>query len=89
MSWSVESIGKPAAVARNLAQQFSSIVCSEPEETIKNTVAQAVDVALKAYPSDVPVEVRARGSQFISSDKPGMATNQLHVEINPVYGFVE
>lgn len=89
MSWTVASTGKPAAVAAFVAQQFAAITCAEPEQTIKNSIAQAVDVALKAFPADVPVRVQAHGSQSTNSDRPGVATNQLSVEINPIWGFVE
>ena len=90
MSWSVSAIGKPTAVAAKLAAQFAGIKCMEPEETIKNTVASAVAVALKAYPASYAVKVEASGSQSTDSSKPpGEATNSLSVKIEPIWGFCE
>jgi hypothetical protein len=89
MSWSVSAIGKASAVAAKLATQFANIKCTEPEETIKNTVASAVAVALKAFPASYVVRVDASGSQSKSHADPNAATNQLSVKIDPIYGFVE
>lgn len=89
MSWSVSAVGKPSAVAVKLAAQFSGIKCMEPEETIKNTVASAVAVALKAFPESSAVKVDAYGSQSTDAAKPDFATNQLSVKIEPLWGFCE
>ncbi|OHC35503.1 MAG: hypothetical protein A2Y50_09090 [Pseudomonadales bacterium RIFCSPLOWO2_12_59_9] len=89
MSWSVSAIGKPSAVAEKLASQFAAIKCMEPEETIKNHVASAVAVALKAFPASYAVKVDASGSQSTSHAEPGVASNQLSVKIEPLWGFCE
>lgn len=86
MSWSVQAIGKPAAVAAKLAKDFTVYKCMEPEETIKGKVAEIVAVALAAFPAGAAVKVWASGSQsVVGSD----TTNQLSVTIEPIYGYVE
>lgn len=87
MSWSVSAMGKPAAVATKLAADFARIKCTEPEESIKNTVASAVATGLAAFPPNQAVSVEASGSQ--SSSNPGEATNSLSVSLKPLWGFVE
>ena len=90
MSWSVSQIAKPAAVAEKLAADFARIRCIEPEETVKSHVANAVAVALAAFPQNSVVEVRASGSQSTTGEGPPViATNQLDVTIKPIYGFIE
>lgn len=91
MSWSVNAVGKPAAVAAKLAIDFSRITCSEPEQTIKNHVAESVAVALAVFPPNYAVRVLASGSQGCpdSSKAPEEKYNQLSVSIEPIYGFVE
>lgn len=86
MSWSASSYGKPSAVAKDLADKFSRITCSEPENTIKNTVAAAVALAVAAMPDNVPVKVTAYGSQ--SSQVDGKFINNLSVVIEPQHGFL-
>lgn len=90
MSWSVNAIGKPAAVAAKLAKDFAGIKCTEPEETIKNKVAEAIAVGLAAFPAGMAVRVEASGSQYVpDAGSPAQAQNQLRVELMPLYGFVE
>lgn len=90
MSWSVNAIGKPAAVAAKLAKDFANIKCIEPEESIKNQVAATIAVALSVYPPTVVVNVAANGSQFTpDSTKPSELQNTLTVKLEPMYGFVE
>lgn len=89
MSWSVSAIGKPTALAAKLAAELARIKCMEPEETIKTTVASAIEVALKAFPESYTVKVDASGSQSTDAAKPGVAVNQLKVSIEPLWGFCE
>lgn len=90
MSWSVNAIGRASAVAKKLKSDFERIKCSEPEETIKNTVAVAVTAALDAFPPDTAVKVEASGSQYCpDSTKPDQKFNNLTVKLEPLYGFVE
>ena len=90
MSWSVSAVGKPQAVAAKLAKDLSSIKCVEPEETIKNAVAQILGTALAAFPPGMAVTITASGSQYVpDSTKPGEAQNQLKVDLQPLYGFCE
>ena len=87
MSWSVLAVGKPSAVAAKLEKDFTAYKCSEPEETIRQSVAMAVSTALAAFPEASAVRVDASGSQSQGAD--GKATNTLSVKIEPLYGFVE
>ncbi len=64
MSWSVNAIGRAAAVREKLAADFTRIQCKEPEETIKNNIAASIDLALAAYPIDAGVRVEANGTQY-------------------------
>jgi len=91
MSWSVAAFGKAAPVAAKLAGDFQRITCSEPEETIKNSVASAVATALGAFPPNYAVRVAAGGSQSHPdfSKAPHEKTNSLSVTIEPLYGFTE
>lgn len=90
MSWSVSAIGKPAAVATKLAADFARIKCTEPEETIKNSVAVAVAAGLAVYPANTVVRVEANGSQSTPDfHKQTEIQNNLSVKLEPVYGFVE
>lgn len=90
MSWSVNKIGKPGAVRAAVAMELARIKCSEPEESIKNSVASALDAALAAFPPSVVVSVSASGSQYApDSTKPTEFQNNLMVKLDPVYGFVE
>lgn len=91
MSWNIEAMGKPEAVAAKLAKQFAVNKCSEPEESIRQSVAGIVAAALATFSKGTAVSVRASGSQ--SSDMVGTAqathVHSLNVEIKPLYGFVE
>lgn len=90
MSWSVNKVGKAAAVAKAVADELAKSKCVEPEESIKNAAAAIVATALAAFPPDTAVHVEAAGSQS-SPTYPanGIATNQLTLKITPLYGFVE
>ena len=95
MSWSVAQIGKAQAVAAKVQKSFADIDCTEPEQTIKNAVAQAVATALAAYNANMPVRVEANGSQSDDdwnkpeAEKTGKKTNSLSVKIEPIWGFLD
>jgi len=89
MSWSVTAFGKPAAVRSKLAGDFARIKCSEPEETIKTKVAEAIDAGLSVMPATDVVRVEASGSQYQPGNTPGELRNQLAVKIEPITGFLE
>ena len=80
MSWSVQAIGKPEAVAKKLEEAFSKIIYEGSEGSVKDKIAEAVAIALAN--TDGVVKVYASGS--LSS---GKHTVQLTIE--PLYGFVE
>lgn len=91
MSWSVNRMGKPSAVAAALAKDFAGIHCQEPEQTIKNKVAEAIAAALAVFPPHLAVTVEASGSQYApdSTNKPEEKQNNLTVKLTPIHGFVE
>jgi len=91
MSWSVSRLGRAHAVAAALEIDFAAYKCSEPEETIKKSVATAVAAALAAFPSAYAVRVEASGSQSTPDfgKAPNEATNQLTVKIEPIWGFLD
>jgi hypothetical protein len=89
MSWSVSAVGRASAVASKLAGDFANSKCSEPEETIKNTVASAVASALSAFPPNTPVRVAASGSQSQPDHAKPEKVNQLTVSIEPLWNFLE
>ncbi|HWH56987.1 MAG TPA: hypothetical protein VN682_05105 [Terriglobales bacterium] len=95
MSWSVVAVGKAPAVAASLEKSFASISCAEPEQTIKNAVAQVVATALSAYNPNMPVRVEASGSQSHDdwnkpeAEKTGTKANYLSVNIEPIWNFAE
>ncbi|MGH7744962.1 MAG: hypothetical protein ACREQ5_09190 [Candidatus Dormibacteria bacterium] len=91
MSWSVSAIGRAGAVAKKIAEDLAKITCAEPEETVKNHAASAVSAALAAFPEDYVVKVEASGSQTHPNwpSKEGGMVNQLRVNVEPVYGFVQ
>lgn len=90
MSWNVEAFGRPEKVAAKLALDFERIKCAEPEESIKNHVAQALMKALDCYPPENIVQVRANGSQYApDQSQPDQKLNTLSVTLSGMSGFVE
>lgn len=90
MSWSVAAIGKPAAVAAKIKADLGAYKCQEPEETIKQTIGNAIEQALNAMPANAAVEVTGNGSQgSINPAEPGKVTNSFSVTVKNLYGFVE
>src|ERR1700758_5741504 len=90
MSWSIGAVGKAPAVAAKIAADIARIKCTEPEETIKNTVGDALARALAVMPPNMAVRVDAAGSQYApDSTKPTEFQNSLSVKLEPLYGFVE
>jgi len=85
MSWSVSAIGKAASVKAKAAEQFAAIKCNEPEETIKNKLAEAVDLALTDV--DGVIEIKASGSQYTNGGK--VIYNNFAITLNQIYGFIE
>ena len=90
MSWSASAVGNPKPVAEMISVHLSAHQCSEPEETIKAIAANAISVALAAFPPDHPVRVEAHGSQTQKGDEPAEAyVNSLKIEITPLWGFLK
>jgi len=93
MSWSVSAIGKSQAVAAAIEKQFtSSGACAEPEETVRQAARALIAQALSSEDASAVVSVSANGSQSstYTDGKWGPPyTNQLKIEIQPQYGFVE
>jgi hypothetical protein len=91
MSWSVQAIGKPAAVAAKLAGDFVRIPpMQEPEETGKEVAATAVAAIVPAFPDDHVVRVECSGSQYTPNLKaPDKKINQLTIKIETLGSIVE
>jgi hypothetical protein len=95
MSWSFTGVGKPKAVAAAAKKALMNYKCAEPEEDIKTRVIHMLEVALQAYPDSAAVEVTAHGSQTTGYDthiphkQLDGHINSLHIEIKPLWGFVE
>lgn len=90
MSWSIFTIGRAGALRAKVAADLANIKCSEPEETIKNTVAATLDLALAAFPPNYALRIDAAGSQHAPDhSKPDERVNSLSVKLEPIYGFVE
>lgn len=87
MSWSFYGVGKPAAVLAKARDELARVKCAEPEEFIKSQVAAVLEVSLTNMPAATAVQVDAAGSQTKNGD--GTASNQLTLNIKPLYGFVE
>jgi len=86
MSWSISAIGKAPAVLKAVEQQSSQDKCNEPEETVRQAAYHAIKEALIAQGPNVVVKLSAVGSQ---SDWNGVVQNQLSIQIDPQYRFVE
>ena len=83
MSWSVNAIGKPAAVAAKLIEEFSRPPCVQPEEDVRQAAAAVVFAAVKAQAANSAVVVIASGNQtpiYGSDGKPtGEVQNTLSI----------
>lgn len=88
MSWSVSAIGNPAGVAKQIEEQLAEIRCEEPEESIKNSVAAIISLALLQFPDNYAVRIDATGSQSHQGKLTPGKTNSLRLNIEPLYGFV-
>jgi hypothetical protein len=79
-------MGTAAKVAEKLAKDFDNINCVEPEQTIKNLVAQQVAMALGVMDPGAPAEVMASGSQWTKS--PTDISNSLLVSIKSLGAWI-
>lgn len=92
MSWSIQAVGKPKAVAIKIAEAMTVNKCAEPEETLRQGVGVLIAASLAAMPDTDAVRINAFGSQsncYVDGKSSGKFTNSLKVEIEPIYGFVE
>jgi hypothetical protein len=90
MSWSYSAHGKPAAVAKNAAARMAKIDCPEPEQTIKNKIADIIAISCAALPQNVVVKIAAAGSQYCPDiQKKGELINSVALTIEPGAGFLE
>jgi hypothetical protein len=93
MSWGINAIGKPPAVAAKLATEFSVHPCIEPEEGVRQAAAVVIAAVLAVQDPSSAVRVEAGGCQSTNYDSKGQPTgtfqNTLNIKIEPIYGFVE
>lgn len=87
MSWSFNATGKPQAVVAKAKQEFARISCAEPEETARQNALTTICKLLEAMPASSAVNVSASGSQSAQVD--GTFLNNLNLQIQPIYGFIE
>jgi hypothetical protein len=92
MSWSVSAIGKPAAVAAKLAEDFARIsTMQEPEQTGKIAAASAVAAIVPVFPDAHVVRVECSGSQYTpdSGKAPDKKINRLTISIDTLGPILE
>jgi hypothetical protein len=83
MSWSVAAIGKAAAVAAKIEQDFAGMgKCAEPEETVKQSARATLAASLAAQDPTAVVKVSASGSQSTDYTTKSVR-NQMSISIEP------
>ena len=87
MTWQFSRVGKPAAVAADIATTAAQITLQPPEEGIKDAVANLLAVVLAALPSTAAVRVEVGRQQVPGA--PGQTTNSLYVRVETIYNFLE
>jgi len=87
MSWAFNCVGKPAAVVAKIVEEAAITRCQEPEESYRKTALGLAAEAVGSYGPDFAVKVVASGSQWKDGDT--VRHNQLNLQIEPLYGFVE
>lgn len=89
MSWSFYGVGRPIAVLNKARTEIARIRCAEPEETVKNKLLNIIEASLLAMPDASAVKIEASGSQSSDSKDPAKFTNDVKLDITPLWGFVE
>lgn len=103
MSWSVNAIGKPAAVKAALAASFEQAkknCASVPHEAdavgiAEQLVNNQLDFLATINNPPTAVKVEASGSAYFSDNAQADTTvkrsgaSNVKVEVQPVYGFIE
>lgn len=87
MSWSVNRIGKAEVIRSIVAADFERINCSEPEQTVKNKLGEAVDAILVTAPvKGYIVKIDGNGSQYQpdSAKYPGQFHNQCNLKVEMI-----
>jgi hypothetical protein len=87
MSWSVSAIGKPGPVAAKVTEELNRFTCTDPEEGVKQAAAALLATCLAAQDPNTAVRVSASGHQ--SGSVGNRLSNNLKIDVEPVYGFVE
>ena len=92
MSWTLNMVGKPAALIKKLPAEFDRVTCDEPEQSIKAKAWDIILATLTAYPDDAAVKITASGSQS-REYRPGhdaeRAINSLSIVVENLWGFTE
>lgn len=97
MSWNFAAMGKAPAVLKAIKAYEEIATASpmmEPEQSIREAALSIAELAVGAMSPDIAVSVSAQGSQSSLRNPDTGAfdrfpTNNLKLEIQPVYGFVE
>ena len=87
MSWSINAVGKPAAVAKSCREQISGYKCAEPEEAVRQMIVEAIEAACKGFNDSTLVRVNANGSMYTADG--ASQYNSASLTIEPILGFVE
>lgn len=86
MSWSVNVVGKPQAVAEALRAEKEVDRCAEPEESFRQAALELM--AQTALAQGDECAVRATGSGSMWRDGDTIKSNNLDIKIEPLYGFL-
>lgn len=87
MTWNVDVTGYASAVLATAEQQLKNQSTGNVVESIVlDHIGSVIRLALKFAPDDLVVKVRGYGSE--NSDGKGKSFDQVHLDIEPIYGFV-
>ena len=95
MSWNYYGIGKPRKVYEQAVKQLEGQTerMSDPENTVVQLFLDQLLAITEAMPESSVIKVMASGSQWdnrhTETYTPKGIFNNLKIEIEPVYGFVE
>lgn len=92
MSWQIVEVGNARDVERKIKADLAKAApLPEPEQTVRKTIAVAVEHILRTYPDHYGVSVKIRGAQMPAYDfetsKAVSVVNALQVDIAPLPGY--
>lgn len=91
MSWQIIETGFARQVEAKIALDIQVGTLPEPENSIRQLVANTIEKILETYPDHYGVQVKIRGAQMPAHDFATAETisvvNALTVEIAPMPGY--